>query len=290
MLAMLAITALFLSGKQLQAMENLADGVDRLAVDPLVLSGGNSSSCVPLGERQGAIKKIRNDIIRNIPITMKDCGKGMWHQIASLDMTDPQQQCPTGWSEYKNGSVRACGRPISSLLNCANISYTTGRQYSKVCGRVIGYQIGTPHGIFIAKVIDENYVDGMSITYGKNPRQHIWTNIAGLTENSTLTRRRNCHCSDFLGRKPPPFVGNNYYCESANPSDILNPGFLYSSDKLWDGQQCSKEGTCCTTKSPPWFSVELPNPTSDDIEVRICGDDNPDNEDFPIEILDIYIQ
>ena len=37
---------------------------------------------------------------------------------------------------------------------------------------------------------------------GNNPHQHIWTNIAGLTENSTLTRRRNCHCSDLLGRQP----------------------------------------------------------------------------------------
>ena len=284
MTKLLAIIILLSCNEQLQTM-------DSQIINPMVIKGGSTNSCAPLEARQATIEMIRNNVKKRLlSVTVTECGDGMWYSIASTDMTDPQQQCPTGWREYKNGSVRACGRPISSLLNCANISYTTGHQYSKVCGRVIGYQIGTPHGVFITREIDENYVDGVSITYGKNPRQHIWTNIAGLTENSTLTRRRNCHCSDFLGRQPPPFVGNNYYCESANPSDILNPGFLYSSDKLWDGQQCSKEGTCCTAKSPPWFSVELPNPTSDDIEVRICGDYDPDDEDFPIEILDIYIQ
>ena len=41
---------------------------------------------------------------------------------------------------------------------------------------------------------------------------------------------------------------------------------LYSSDPLWDGHQC--EGTCCTgTKSPSWFSVQLPALTTDIIEV-----------------------
>ena len=42
-------------------------------------------------------------------------------------------------------------------------------------------------------------------------------------------------------------------------------------------------------KSPLWFSVQLPNPTMDDIEVRICGDESADNEDTPIGLLEIYI-
>ena len=287
---MLAIVVLFLSVNQLQAIESLAD---RLAVDPLVVSGGNPSSCVSLQERQGAIEKILNGIKSNIPITAIECGDGMWYQIASFNMTDPQHQCPTAWQEYNENSVRACGRPVTNSSNgtCANMSYIIDHQYSKVCGRVIGYQKGSPHGVFPMKEIAEIYVDGVSITHGKNPRQHIWTYIAGLTENSTLYRRRNCHCSDMkLGRIPPFFVGNNSYCESANPSNNLNnPGYLYSNDKLWDGQQC--EGTCCNgTSTPPWFNVDLPNPTSDDIEVRICGKYGSEIEDFPIEVMDIYIQ
>jgi hypothetical protein len=70
--------------------------------------------------------------------------------------------------------------------------------------------------------------------------------------------------------QPPEFVGDSYYCESANEEKLnISEGQIFATDKLWDGQQCEHEGTCCTTKSPPWFSVELPNPTNDSIEVRI---------------------
>ena len=287
--AMLAIV-LLLNITQLQTMENMAD---RLAVDAVVVSGGDPSSCVPEQERQEAIKKILNNVNSNIPITANYCGDGLWYQITSLDMTDPLQQCPTSWQEFNNESqsVRACGRPFNDSSDCASVSYTIHRQYSKVCGRVIAYQLGSPHGIFPMKGIDdsETYVDGVSITHGKNPRQHIWTYIAGVTENSTLFRRRNCRCSDMiLGRTPQAFVGENYYCESANPSsDLDNPGFLYSEDKLWDGEKC--EGNCCNN-TLPWFITELPKATSDDIEVRICSDHSPGMEDFPIELMDLYIQ
>ena len=69
---------------------------------------------------------------------------------------------------------------------------------------------------------------------------------------------------------------------------------FFSNDPLWDGQQCSNEGTCCTGTDntvPPWFSVDLENPISDDIELRICGDeDTKFNEDTPVQLLEIYNQ
>jgi hypothetical protein len=46
-------------------------------------------------------------------------------------------------------------------------------------------------------------------------------------------------------------------------------------------------------KSPPWFStsVTLPSTTSDDIEVRICDqDEGTHNEDTPIQLLEIFVQ
>ena len=66
---------------------------------------------------------------------------------------------------------------------------------------------------------------------------------------------------------------------------------FFPNDKLWDGEQCSHEGTCCTgTSTPPWFSVDLNSSTSDDIEVRIIGTESTENEDTPIELLEIYVQ
>jgi hypothetical protein len=67
---------------------------------------------------------------------------------------------------------------------------------------------------------------------------------------------------------------------------------FFSNDPLWDGQQCENdEGTCCTgANTPPWFSVDLPDTTSDDIDVRICHDQDTTDENTPIQLLELYVQ
>ena len=133
--------------------------------------------------------------------------------------------------------------------------------------------------------INDAYLDGVSITYGQ-PRKHIWSYVAGASENGASN---SCPCSPMKGENPQSFVDDNYYCESGNPTNRDMLGILFIDDKLWDGKQC--EGTCCTdSKSPPWFSVRLPNPTTESIEVRICCDQGTGNEDTPIELLEIYVQ
>ena len=96
----------------------------------------------------------------------------------------------------------------------------------------------------------------------------------------------SCPCAGGNGVQPPAFVRNNYHCESGY-SGQRDPGVVFlTGDPPWDGIRC--EGKCCD-KSPPWFSVTLPVPTSDDIEVRIlCG--HADGEDTPINLLEIYLQ
>ena len=66
------------------------------------------------------------------------------------------------------------------------------------------------------------------------------------------------------------------------------PGFtLATHSGMARGEQC--EGQCCSNgTSPPWFSVELPNPTTDNVEVRIYGTDTSDKEDIPIKLLELY--
>ena len=122
----------------------------------------------------------------------------------------------------------------------------------------------------------------------------LWTFAAGFTElndPNIISSPYNCPCSDLPGATPPPsFVGSNYFCESANTNGVVQSNHVYTEDKLWDGKQCNNEGTCCTDMSPPWFSVELPIATADDIEVRICGDESLENENILIELLEIYVQ
>ena len=86
-------------------------------------------------------------------------------------MSDPSQQCPSAWREYNTSRVRACGRPFNLEGSCAVTDYSLiGRQYSRVCGRLIGYQIGSPDAFNIGsetRPIREVIIfDGISITYG----------------------------------------------------------------------------------------------------------------------------
>ena len=256
--------------------------IDKGTIAPVIIQSRNSAGTCPSTEaRQTTIERIQNDIKSRIPMMARKCGDGLWYRVAYFDMKDPTQHCPSTLREYTSNSVRVCGQPVtSSQRSCHSTLYTTGRQYSKVCGRIIGYQYGSPDG-FNGRTIDQPYVDGVSITYG-TPRNHIWTYTAGIRES-----RAPVHCPCASGRSTPMFVGSNYYCESGNPNGGWSH-ILYVSDKLWDGQQCEDEGACCT--GPPWFKVELANNSTDDIEVRICGTEGINNEDTPIELLEIYIQ
>ena len=130
--------------------------------------------------------------------------------------------------------------------------------------------------------IDLLYVDRVSITHGHSSPSRIWTFAADGNEASN-----SCPCEG--GGSAPSFVGNNCYCESGyNNGTYIPSSVLYTSDPLWDGAQCEGEGSCCSTA--PWFTVDLVNSTSDDIEVRICSDSFDGEEDTPIHLLELYIQ
>ena len=263
--------------------------------NPVIIPKNDNIETCPLQEKrdlaiQGIGASVQAAIMKDFGNSLS-CGSGLWHRVAHLNMSDPAQRCPSAWTENSTNGVRTCGRPPSSYGSCLSTFYPTGRQYSRVCGRAIGYQYGSTDAFSYQAVatIDSYYVYGVSVTHGL-PRNHIWTLAAGLTEGGH-TGNYNCPCSN-PGRPnnvlPPSFVGNNYYCESGNPTNTYMGNHLYSDDPLWDGEQC--EGQCCSNgKSPPWFSVELPNPTTDDIEVRICIP-QPSYDDVKIQLLELYIQ
>jgi hypothetical protein len=214
------------------------------------------------------------------------CGAGQWHRIAFLNMSDPSQQCPSAWREYNTSGVRACGRMYSTEGSCSNLTYGTGNiVYSRVCGQVIGYQVASPDA-FNQRPNSTTNMDGIILGI---QQYAIWRFVAGVTESSSLHRNSNCPCSPTGGWEPPSQLGSKYYCESGNPTDSYENNQIFYNDPVWDGQKC--EGTCCTgTDSPPWFSVQLPAPTTDMIEVSICADESTDNEDTPIKLLEIYVQ
>ena len=70
------------------------------------------------------------------------CGSGGgWTRLAYLNMSDSTVNCPSGFRLYQSGSVRACGRPVTSSGSCVSVEFpSNGMSYSEVCGRVTGYQ------------------------------------------------------------------------------------------------------------------------------------------------------
>ena len=212
------------------------------------------------------------------------CGSsGEWTRVAYLNMTDPTQQCPSEWREITS-PVRTCGRRTDAYTGCDSVIFSTnGVQYSNIVGRVVAYQLGSPDAFAngIDQTIDGFYLDGVSITRGM-PRNHIWSFTAELADNVW------CPCSTT--NTAPSFVGEDYFCESGNAqSNFLD--VFYPDDPLWDGQGCGTNPTCCTYNNPPWFCKELPQATTDDIEIRLChGYGFTVQEDTPIELIEIYIQ
>ena len=229
-------------------------------------------------------------------------GTGGWTRVAYLNMTDPSQQCPSAWTLQTRSSEprRLCGRS-SSVAGCDSVTYSTfGMNYSYVCGRVTGYQGGSPDAFYlygqVSQTIEGYYVDGVSLTHGSpGARQHIWTFAGGLAENNPSSYPRySCPCADRATALSlvPSFVGNDYFCESGNPNSRYGYA-LHPNDPLWDGQGCGSS-SCCELSyppgvTPPWFCKQLPQATTDDIEVRICVDQRIGTEDTPLELIEIYV-
>ena len=264
-------------------------------VDPINIPQRDGRVC-PLDnqEVERGRRVIREGLISSL--LKEQCGGGIWHRIAYLNVSDPSQQCPVNWREYNTNGIRACGRQ-SAEAGCSSRTYQNGFQYSKVCGRITGYQVLSPDA-FTAHALtarfpaslDNAYVDGVSVTYGY-PRTHIWTFAAGLSEQSPGPfPQANCPCYQSNAVNAPAFIGNNFFCESGNSAPTFpSTADLLTSDPLWDGKMC--EGQCCSNgKSPPWFRVTLAHPTTSDIEVRICADQVLTDEDTPIALMEIYVQ
>ena len=228
--------------------------------------------------------------------------EGPWTRLVHLNMTDGYSKCPEEFKLYEANETRACGRPLTSTGGCVGVKFpvTSYNEYSHICGRVKGYQFGSPdandvmHGAAEFNNIDSYYVDGISITRGY-PRQHIWTLMAGLNELAVPIPDGNpfCPCADVNFTQPATqsFVGSDYYCESGFPGLSDWDPIPYFLDPLWDGQDCNGEQQCCSSDlNLPWFHKVLLSPTTDYIEFRVCADQGTDNEDVLFAEYEIYVK
>ena len=188
---------------------------------------------------------------------------------------------------------------------CSSVIFKTEKiPYTKVCGRARGYQFGYTRAFHSYKyagqrTLDHSYVSGLSVTRGKpGNRSHIWTFAAGFSQAYGYATV-NCPCAMYPGPDPPPFVGDNYFCDSGNPNNVYRRNYLdhNETNSLWNSNGCGTESKihCCKHRDP-WFITNVGNGeegeqvTTDDIEVRMCH--YPPYtmiEDIGVDELEIYI-
>ena len=215
-------------------------------------------------------------------------GTGGWRRVVYLNFTDPNTTCPSGW-QLTSHSKRTCGRVSTGQFTCDSVTFpVSGGDYTRVCGRIIAYQDGHTEGFEAYHVgwqttIDGAYVDGVSLTHG-SPRQHIWTFAVGYSELYNIDD--SCPCDATININIPPFVGGDYFCESGWNSGPYTT--FFPDNPLWEGDGCTASSTCCSFNNPPYFTKELPSPTTDDIETRLCQQDS--DGDTPIEFIELYVQ
>ena len=267
-------------------------------VDMKVIQGGGGQ-CPSNEERERAINEIHQTVISSYNGICN--GTTGWRRVAFINMTDTSHSCPPGLN-MTTYSKRTCGRTHTGYLNCSSTTFsiTGGLPYSQVCGRIRGYQ----YGVLLAfdsyiyhdqTSINSQYVDGISLTHGQSgERQHIWTFAAGLTQDIGHRSYQQCPCeSSHYSYNLPPFVGNDYFCESGLQTAWLGGYYfhtLYSNNTLWDGQNCISSSTCCQFNSPPWFTKTLNVSTTDDIELRLCTQDEPSYGDVALELVELYVK
>lgn len=232
-------------------------------------------------------------------------GQGQWNRIAYLDMSDTSQSCPSNWRLNSSPAPeRTCHRSAANsgiAQSCDSVFYPSGgRSYRQICGRVIGYQQGDSAG-FVGIVrngrnLEQAYVSGVSITHGAvGSRQHIWS-FAMTSTNSEISNGflRSCSCTNpnadiASSFQHPFFVGDDYFCDTGNFGGRTNPTF-FDGNPVWDGVGCMGNSVCCEFNTPPWFCKALPEPITDDLEIRICNQQAEVHEDAYVRLIEIYTQ
>ena len=195
----------------------------------------------------------------------RTCGNitGGWMRVAQLDVDN----CPTGLKSQSFNGIKTCIRS-EEMPGCTSVPYNSfDIQYSKVCGQIRGYGVGTVDGLFgVGRLqgtsITEDYLDGTSIASSEN---HIWSFVSG-----------RCECNS---NNRPSFIGKDRTCDDNSPK--CSESVLCGS-VLWNTNECGE-----TTS---FFYKQLSNNITTDINVKVCRDEPRNNEDIAITIIELYVQ
>ena len=202
-------------------------------------------------------------------------------------MKDRGQKCPADLKLSESNSMRMCGKKTDGKSCNSVLIPTNGQSYQYVRGIIKAYQFGTPDAFKVSSTdIDDAYLDGISITHGQHPRKHVFSLAVGVAQyvgSGSPHGPFTCPNTGY-GQPQPSFVADKYFCSSGAPGPDVGLT-LYPDTPLWsDGANCDE----CSW--PRVFCVNLSEPTTDDLELRVCTDEPLSNEDIRIEMMNLFIK
>jgi len=201
--------------------------------------------------------------------------KGPWRRVANLNTSDANS-----FSECPSRLIRESD-PLSCKYHyfnpgCVSIRYETGTSsYSKICAKMHARYSGSPDafqnfgGVRNPSTYEENYLVGVSLPYGRNPRTHVWSFAA-------LVNVKSKGCS-VCEKTKPSFVGTDFSCELVMQCP---KNTVCNSEVLWKGCQCVggesfyKEFSCFITQ---------------DLEIRLCRGQHRHDEDILITFIELFV-
>ena len=99
---------------------------------------------------------------------------GGWMRSVHINMDNHNHNCPAELQTLTSHGRPRCSSPVDGV-GCTPVTFKLHDiPYTKVCGRVIAYQQGSPDAFWPyyrdrSLTIDDNYVDGASLTHGHYP-------------------------------------------------------------------------------------------------------------------------
>ena len=213
--------------------------------------------------------------------------QGGWMRVASENFT-AGSLCPCDWDNYTASGIQYCTTP--SDMTAASWYVDNICPYSEVRGYVLADQKGLCDGFFNVNVtnatIDDNYVDGISISIGNTSRQHIYTYAIGREQKAGLSEACECHSSDVT---IPAFILWDYMCDSGFEADSSSASAI-GTRTLFTGRGCAVDSGCCHVAGSPWFYKRMPCTLSETLEVRILSDEDHSDEMVLIREVELYVK
>ena len=218
-----------------------------------------SAFCKPHMTSSNSSNVTNNSVVDNSTERMR---------VAELDVNN----CPPGLKTQNVSSMNTCV-VVNDGAGCTEIHYPPNNtNYTHIIGRIQGFQKSTMDCFddipprtsrYTNSTIFSNYIDGVSIISNE---EHIWSFAAG-----------RCSCDNNIIGMKPDFVGEYFTADGSDMTKVTG----YYSKVLWDSQKCGTNETM--------FKRTIKQTTSN-VTVRICRDQDRNDEDLALYILDLYVQ